>query len=470
MNYHPKAVNFVRVTPSTAVAAGRSVIRIRGWFDENEGPLSADAVKFYKAGSTTEDPTIRIVPGTVPKIVFDDPLNKDIVQAIELEIEIADNDGFENAPAGFTDDQLVGLRDIVLQTDKLDTTVAPYDTLPESSDPDRPALQPYKHPENDGIVLPEGLNVVKMEFVEKGPGAEYVVAAHLLEVAGAPVVVLDEIPEDFSNTSSVTISGYVLDPVADITEGSSGNIKEITVNGTPVSFTQGTSPLPMTDERPYPKKFSFSADVSLDTGANCFLVEATNAIGKKGHDAATVAIGKPLSDSSPWMSPADEITLDLDFQGVVPTDSVQDTVLLNVVSALHGGGILAVVLSEPEQAPSSNEYSDDAGNTAVIHQPFDVTQQDVFDADVSIPSEGVHGLPVTFQEKAPGTLVFRTVISLPARTPVLRPYVEWVENEDWPTGPKDPVYFVELIDPTIAEDVVTLKVKGDAEVEIYGRA
>jgi len=65
----------------------RGVIRIRGWFDENEGPLSADAVKFYKAGSTTEDPTIRIVPGAVPKIVFDDPLNKDIVQAIELEIE-----------------------------------------------------------------------------------------------------------------------------------------------------------------------------------------------------------------------------------------------------------------------------------------------------------------------------------------------------------------------------------------------
>jgi len=121
--------------------------------------LSADAVKFYKAGSTTEDPTIRIVPGTVPRIVFDDPLNKDIVQAIDLEIAIADNDGFEGAPASFTNDQLVGLRDIVLQTNKLDTTVAPYDTLPEDSDPDRPALQPYKHPENDGIDARRGRGV-----------------------------------------------------------------------------------------------------------------------------------------------------------------------------------------------------------------------------------------------------------------------------------------------------------------------
>ena len=60
MNCHPGAVNFVRATPSVEMPGWRGVIRIRGWFDEDEGPLSADAVRFYKTGATVEDPTIGI--------------------------------------------------------------------------------------------------------------------------------------------------------------------------------------------------------------------------------------------------------------------------------------------------------------------------------------------------------------------------------------------------------------------------
>ena len=71
------------------------------------------------------------------------------------------------------------------------------------------------------------INVLKMEFVENDTAGEYDVAEHLLESDGAPAVVLDEIPETHSDTSSVVVSGYVIDPVADITEGSSGNITHL---------------------------------------------------------------------------------------------------------------------------------------------------------------------------------------------------------------------------------------------------
>jgi hypothetical protein len=56
---------------------------------------TADIEALEEGGTPEPDPAIRIAPGTEPRIVLDEPLKKDLVRGILIEVGIADTDGFD---------------------------------------------------------------------------------------------------------------------------------------------------------------------------------------------------------------------------------------------------------------------------------------------------------------------------------------------------------------------------------------
>lgn len=150
---------------------------------------------------------------------------------------------------------------------------------------------PLSAPVSAGERTGEAESPVSLEFVERTEKGTYEIATGLIMVTAEPVVVFDEIPTDVTGQTRkkhVTVSGHVIDPVADITDGPAGNVQRITVNGSPVPFTVERSALPATEERPHPKKFSFTTTVPLDAFRTVISVEATNAIGKRGHGSVRI--------------------------------------------------------------------------------------------------------------------------------------------------------------------------------------
>jgi hypothetical protein len=152
-----------------------------------------DASGFYDLEVTCKDASGDGVDGYTMTEV-DDPLNRDLVQAVEFEVEIAGNSGFDGIPGNdddFTDDELLGLRHIEVWTENLNTGNDRYKDLLGADDPNKLEKQPWKGygqfdeqgeavpsdapppPEGDpeptrGALLPEVLNVLKMEYVIPG--------------------------------------------------------------------------------------------------------------------------------------------------------------------------------------------------------------------------------------------------------------------------------------------------------------
>jgi len=139
--FHPWTVNLVRVVPSVAATGSTVTLRIRAAnLGDQWDPV---LVWFYKDGV---DVTWELNP-SIPVVVHDDTLNTDIVQAIEVEIEI---------PA---DDEYLGLYDIEIMTPWMDATMPGLPAFPGPLD----TLQPYAGYQG-GVMLPEVLEVVKLEF------------------------------------------------------------------------------------------------------------------------------------------------------------------------------------------------------------------------------------------------------------------------------------------------------------------